>query len=166
MSKAVLLSIRPEWCNLILQGRKTVEVRKTKPEGLKTPFKCYIYCTLAGSDSLFVDVLNRDVVAWNRSGWPDKRGRVIGEFICDKIWEMAPLNHAPDDVEEMACMDRNAIVRYLRCRGWAWHISSLKVYDKPISLQKFTGLRKTKFGMEPVGITRPLQSWGYVEELE
>ena len=22
----------------------------------------------------------------------------IGEFICDKVWELAPLNRAPDDI--------------------------------------------------------------------
>lgn len=46
MSKAILMSIRPEWCDLILQGKKTVEVRKTRPK-MKTPFKVYIYCTKA-----------------------------------------------------------------------------------------------------------------------
>ena len=72
MSKAVLLSIRPEWCEKILSGEKTVEIRKTRPK-LEPPFKCYIYCTLAGSDSLFMDVLNRNVAAWNRGGWPEKK---------------------------------------------------------------------------------------------
>ena len=31
-NKAVLISIRPEWCNLIVRGKKTIEVRKTRPE--------------------------------------------------------------------------------------------------------------------------------------
>lgn len=43
--KAVLLSIRPEWCSRIFSGLKTVEIRKTRPVSLKEPFKCYIYCT-------------------------------------------------------------------------------------------------------------------------
>ena len=47
MSKAVLISIRPQWCEKIASGEKTIEVRKTRPK-LKTPFKCYIYCTLQG----------------------------------------------------------------------------------------------------------------------
>jgi hypothetical protein len=45
MSKAVMLSIRPKWCEKIVSGEKTIEVRKTRPK-LNTPFKCYIYCTL------------------------------------------------------------------------------------------------------------------------
>ena len=44
MSKAVLISIRPGWCQKIMTGQKTVEVRKTRPK-MDTPFKCYIYCT-------------------------------------------------------------------------------------------------------------------------
>ena len=42
--KAVMISIRPEWCAKIANGQKTIEVRKTSPN-LKPPFKCYIYCT-------------------------------------------------------------------------------------------------------------------------
>ena len=42
--KAVLISIKPNWCKLIWSGMKTVEVRKTRPK-LETPFKAYIYCT-------------------------------------------------------------------------------------------------------------------------
>lgn len=44
MRKAVLISIRPEWCQKIASGEKTIEVRKNRPK-LAPPFKCYIYCT-------------------------------------------------------------------------------------------------------------------------
>lgn len=46
MSKAVFISIRPKWCERIVSGMKTIEVRKTRPK-MNTPFKCYIYCPLA-----------------------------------------------------------------------------------------------------------------------
>lgn len=42
---AVLISIRPKWCEKIISGEKTIEVRKTRPK-MDTPFKCYIYCQL------------------------------------------------------------------------------------------------------------------------
>ena len=38
------MSIQPKWCELIASGKKTIEVRKTKPK-FETPFKVYIYCT-------------------------------------------------------------------------------------------------------------------------
>lgn len=210
--KAVLMSIRPEWCKKILDGEKTVEVRRTCPVH-GTPFKAYIYCTLAGSDSLFMDVLNRDVAAWNRGGWPEKRGRVIGEFTCKKItglthvgetgsWEpaslyvMAPGSYyePADELLEAACMSKETAEKYLKGRdGCGWHISDLKIYDKPKPLSCFSkhGF-SSLFGTnvcgnedcehyEPSGdrmvpptcglngycsLHRPPQSWCYVEELK
>lgn len=211
--KAVLLSIRPEWCKKILDGEKTVEVRRTCPVH-GTPFKAYIYCTLAGSDSLFMDVLNRDVAAWNRGGWPEKRGRVIGEFTCKKItglthvgetgsWEpaslyvMAPGSYyePADELLEAACMSKEAAEKYLKGRdGCGWHISDLKIYDKPLPLSNFipncrhleveAGCRAyrehgwscpdQRYDLNPDGsvnmaicqrsVKRPPQSWCYVEE--
>ena len=155
--KAVLMSIKPEWCKKILDGEKTVEVRRTCPAH-GTPFKVYIYCTLAGSDSLFMDVLNRDVAAWNRGGWPEKRGHVIGEFTCKKItglthvgetgnWEpaslyvMAPGSYykPADELLEAACMSKETAEKYLKGRdGCGWHISDLKIYDNPKPLSCFS----------------------------
>jgi predicted transcriptional regulator len=179
VSKAVLLSIRPEWCEKILSGEKTVEIRKTRPK-LEPPFKCYIYCTLAGSDSLFMDVLNRDVAAWSRGGWPEKKGRVIGEFICDDIRRIGPeYCVVKEDIESAisgSCLTVPQVKDYAGWRSglsyadlkdlYGWHISDLRIYDRPRKLQELTGLRNTRFGMEPVEITRPPQSWGYVRELE
>lgn len=157
--KAVLLSIRAYWCELISRGQKTVEVRKTKPKAVQTPFKCYIY----------------------RTKTPRLAGAIIGEFTCDKIWELAPICRAPDDVEEQACMDRDYIADYLRCKGFGWHISGLKVYDKPVRLKDFWAIQpcthrgdcctcrrwdaeKLICRGEAFGIERPPQSWYYVED--
>lgn len=161
--RAILLSIRPEWCKKILSGEKTVEIRKSCPAH-GTPFKVYIYCTLAGSDSLFVDALNRDVAAWNRGGWPEKKGCVIGEFTCKKItglthvgetgsWEpaslyvMAPGSYykPADELLEAACMSKETAEKYLKGRdGCGWHISDLKIYDQPRKLTDF--LPNCRFG--------------------
>ena len=205
--KAVLLSIRPNWCKLIWSGMKTVEVRKARPK-LETPFKVYIYCTEAGSDSLFIDVLNRDIAAWNRGGWPEKRGRVIGEFVCDKIDKLVHVGTMMDiniltldgwykpagELLQAACLTEAVAKKYLQGRnGYGWHISDLKIYDKPRGLNEFS--RFGFFGMgrsncvcgnygcenyEPSDsymipptckidgctICRPPQSWCYVEDSE
>lgn len=50
--------------------------------------------------------------------------------------------------------------------GWGWHISNLKIYDRPLDLRELTGLQETRFGMRPVEITSPPQSWRYVEDAE
>ena len=130
MSKAVMLSIRPKWCEKIASGEKTIEVRKTRPK-LDTPFKCYIYCTLPKYP-------HEDFIA---TDYPRPQfyggGKVIGEFTCDRIYELAPLNHAPDDVEKQACMTREEIVNYLKGTGYGWHISDLRIYDQPRDLTEF-----------------------------
>lgn len=155
MSRAVLISIRPKWCEKIADGEKTIEVRKTRPK-LETPFRCYIYRT----KGIVPHIINGK---WVKI---EVGGTVVGEFVCDKIHELAPLNHAPDDVEQMACLTREEIVQYLRGVGYGWHISNLRIYDHPRDLWEFTVLRKTKYGLAPVPITRPPQSWKYVEELK
>ena len=163
MNKAVMLSIRPKWVEKIASGEKTIEVRKTRPK-MNTPFKCYIYCTSQGCNEFFRVDLGGDVAKWNRGKWADRKGKVIGEFTCDRIYELAPLNHAPDDVEKQACLTREEIVNYLKGTGHGWHISDLLIYDQPRELSEFTGLRTFKGGFELRKIDRPPQSWCYVEE--
>lgn len=90
MSKAVLISIRPEWCEKIINGRKTIEVRKTLPK-MDTPFKCYIYCT-AGRPDLNIPIsqerLMRDYLetgSMKSMNCPLGNGKVIGEFTCNRV---------------------------------------------------------------------------------
>lgn len=171
MSKAVLISIRPQWCQKIASGEKAIEVRKTKPK-LETPFKCYIYCTLPKYP-------HEDFIA---TDYPRPQfyggGKVIGEFTCDRIYEIAPLNHAPDDVEKQACLTREEIVNYLKETGYGWHISDLRIYDTPKELSEFKTLCRvdadccacpyynyTKMGCDGPVIGHPPQSWCYVETL-
>lgn len=42
--KHILISIKPEWVEKILNGDKTIEIRKTRPK-CELPCKVYIYCT-------------------------------------------------------------------------------------------------------------------------
>lgn len=44
MSKAVMKSVPPALCKLIISGECTMLLSKTKPK-IDTPFKCYIYCS-------------------------------------------------------------------------------------------------------------------------
>ena len=187
MSKAVMISIRPKWCEKICDGEKTVEVRKTRPK-LETPFKCYIYCTAerVGYEELWVlDAPSREkylitaVCAYLQRAEGASKGnrKVIGEFTCDRIYEFAPLNHAPDDVEQQSCLTREEIVKYLNGTGYGWHISDLKIYDKPKELSEFQRATDpcdschAEYTWECTGckklsgdIKRAPQSCGYVEE--
>lgn len=169
MSKAVLISIRPKWCEKIINGDKTIEVRKTRPK-MDTPFKCYIYCTQGGVA----------LGAWG------KHGKVIGEFICDRIDWITHIGYTgiPNLVEtricdaatmrtspvggllNAACLTPKMLNDYLAWGdGYGWHISDLRIYDETRELSEFTGLRNTRFGAAPYDIKRAPQSWGYVQEV-
>ena len=186
MSKAVLISIRPKWCERIASGEKTIEIRKNRPR-LEPPFKCYIYCTLKGSPELFRDDLGGDVAKWDRGKWRDRKGKIIGEFTCTKIdWVVSvgcmgsaeppkpgicdpyTMKTSPiDDLCNAACLFTEDPAYYIASiDGYGWHISDLRIYDTPRELSEFTGLRDTRFGAVPYVIKRPPQSWCYVEEVD
>lgn len=159
--KSVLISIRPKWCALIASGKKTIELRKTAPK-LPTPFKCYIYCTQDKGPSFWKS--KTYAYADDRShNMYDIRGngKVIGEFMCDLIGL-----HPGTDVPS-SCVPIEELKKYANGKMLArWHISDVKIYDEPREVSEFIGLRKTKFGFEPVAIKRPPQSWCYVEDDE
>lgn len=173
MSKAVLISIRPKWCELIASGEKTIEVRKTRPK-LETPFKCYIYETQGKTDTPWMD----------EDGHMAFRGRgaVIGEFGCAEIdryarygWLKEPArymksSHGGYPATEIHFANLKISPSELEEYGkgaplYGWHISNLVLYDEPKPLSEITGLQKTKFGYAPYEIKRPPQSYCYVEEL-
>lgn len=160
--KSVLISIQPKWCELIASGKKTIEVRKTRPK-METPFKCYIYCTKS-KEIMFNVFLNE----------PEKEveylsGKVIGEFVCDSIY-IRPVNlmHLPNVQNAYLAMLESACLTEPEARAYMggqynkdmyfWHISDLKIYDKPKELGEF---RNSKG--QPIKI--PFQSWGYVEKI-
>lgn len=135
MSKAVLISIKPEWCRLIASGTKTIEVRKTKPQ-IDTPFKCYIYQTLP-----------------KYGDWNERDGHVIGEFICDVIYTVKvergytlsesiigiPILRFFHDshMTPYDLLDYLDIGHHEYKTGYGWHISDLFIYGKPKQLREF-----------------------------
>lgn len=185
--KSVMISIQPKWVELIASGEKTIEVRKTRPK-IETPFKCYIYETNWKDNSYW------------KNKHKGKLGKVIGEFVCDRIYRIGKrgVNHnfdycylslnewGNDDIEiEITAIKKSCISKVeLNLYGanftclYGWHISNLKIYDKPKELGEFVPTCKYQcercdicvFNEEAFGgccriLTRPPQSWCYVEEL-
>ena len=100
--KAVLISIRPEWCEKIANGQKSVEVRKTCPN-LEVPFKCYIYVANTRPFLVIGDVFRGDwfteftrISGYSRAEadriWDVFNGNVMGEFLCDQTDTLRPVN--------------------------------------------------------------------------
>ena len=159
--KAVLMSIQPKWCELIASGKKTVEVRKTKPK-LEVPFKVYIYET---KDKRYENV---GVMGWKDDGtgynFVNRCGKVIGEFVCDAMVVDRTYGH-DDPLYRAACMEAADIAAYcVNPKMYAWHISELKIYDKPKELSEFLVEDNRTFDCpQLVAMKRAPQSWCYVE---
>ena len=131
-------------------------------------------------------------------GWEIGNCKVIGEFVCDRIdcffaryddhgsADLEPshliygLGNANQENEylDKCCLTHDEIFNYIISSqggyGYGWHISDLKIYDKPKALFEFckpcephpecdcnyckTHGRSKKF------FVKPPQSWCYVEE--
>ena len=169
--KAVMLSVRPKWCELIANGKKTVEVRKSRPK-LETPFKCYIYCTLPKYP-------HEDyIIRYNEESCFYGGGKVIGEFICDEIslisFEYGGIKEELEKALAGSCVSNQQARDYITNNHtkipkekelYGWHISDLKIYDEPRELCFFNrSYTDTESMIYTLPMQRPPQSWGYVEE--
>lgn len=159
--KGVLISTRRPHTDNIKALIKTIEVRKDKPTQVQVPFPVFIYETKV------------------RGGC----GKVIGEFVCDRIGRIVSFIGAGGfseysytyDVLRDSCLEGYEIDEYgLGKTLFKWHISDLKIYDKPRELGEF----RTPKNPHRIGnshswvldgyekITRAPQSWCYVEAVE
>ncbi len=177
--KSVLISIQPRWCELIASGKKTIEVRKTKPK-LETPFKVYIYCTK--NKEKLIDVIHEgdEVYGFVHQGKPNfikipdenstiygmfKGGKVIGEFICKNIdihsIRELVIKEDADSALKGTCLGKADVLKYVGYTNgtniyakpyvfYGWRISDLVIYDKPKELSEFR--TPCKMGEMPCGI--------------
>lgn len=188
--KSVLISTRPQWvekiCHKIGEDEtgkaiyeKRIEVRKSAPQ--EVPFKCYIYET----KGQYVKFIHG---AHTKYGYG--RGKVIGEFICDKVYSIKNRGSSfsvadeeqsvTNEIARQSCLYYDDMVSYFGNKDcFGWHISDLKIYDKPKELSEFCIPCKVscencknplyfECWCEEKGkkiVTRPPQSWCYVEDL-
>lgn len=169
MRKAVLLSINPKWCGKIAAAEKALEVRKSKPK-LDVPFKVYIYCTKGRRlhfwrSKTYAYADDRSHNAFDLCG----DGKVIGEFVCDRVYQYTTTNMdgadiSENDVVSQSCLSLKELDAYehraepkencIYLLGlYCWHITDVKIYERPLDLSKIWNLNKAP------------QSWRYVEEV-
>jgi predicted transcriptional regulator len=116
------------------------------------------------------------------------KGKVIGEFVCDEItplfnvattsWSLLAgnIHEYAKGLVRMARLTEEEMHSYAKGKNcYAWHISDLVIYDKPRELSEFkkpcnhkndccTCDRYDYIGHRCYDkITRPPQSWCYVE---
>ena len=172
--KSILISINPKWCEKIACGEKTIEVRKTRPK-LETPFKVYIYCTQDKKFNFCTDNGEQYTHIGN--------GKIIGEFVCDAIISHCEMANA-DIAEYQGCIKREYLLQYANGKElYGWHIADLVIYDKPRELSEVWKADKCAYSSKEgctykqhcfrsgqvkrcgETLTRPPQSWCYVEEV-
>jgi predicted transcriptional regulator len=167
-----------------IDQEKTVEVRKTRPK-IDEPFKCYIYET-KGKLRWCNKCNNTDCERPYPNcacyeGW----GKVIGEIVCDRILRFddyffeSSMSYEIYDEYKSTCLNWKEMNDYANGKEtlYGWHISNLVIYDEPKDLGEF---RKPCNSNKTCGfcdrhnpfthlcrneVTRPPQSWCYVEEL-
>ena len=170
--KSVLISIQRPHTDNIKALIKKIEIRKNKPNQ-ETPFPCFIYETKTKGGC----------------------GKVIGEFVCDRIeefheYELSPSKKFYEFEKERldlflkeSCLSYNEVCDYRKNLPYykpiyGWHISDLKIYDKPKPIMQFykpcpiewkncpvCEFYSTNTGCCMNNIDRPPQSYMYVEEL-
>ncbi len=107
-------------------------------------------------------------------------GKVIGEFVCDEVRSYTAENLiVKEDAEKVlsgSCLSRKEVLDYTRKRNgrtaitdysdfYAWHISKLKIYDKPKGINEFTGVKRTTNSIELYQMERAPQSWCNVADM-
>ena len=173
VKKAVLLSIKPKWCELIFIQKKTLEIRKSMPS-IETPFKVYIYETKA--KWVFDALMNAGMTSIAEileNGF----GKVVSEFTCDKVSRLAisyingtDILCMTKDTERGAlesCLSWDELLTYSDGKPiYGWHISDLRVYAEPKTLSDFSLVSAgIKNGWYHKPVDRAPQSFCYVEEL-
>ena len=135
--------------------------------------------------------------------------RVIGTFVCDEIYKIdrdsigfnftapslsLPVYTLPENNDEESnvkreelttCLTDAELSKYLGIHpGYGWHISDLKIWDEPVKLKNFWGMKpcrhvgdcctclqwdnmkKDCYKSRSRYISRPPQSWCYMEDYE
>ena len=163
--KSILLSIKPEWIAKILNGEKTIEVRKKFPKD----YVGWVYLYCSKGIPYLLNKLTRDVCFWEEKQITANdmlNGKVVARFWCDKVEEIK-LWYSPaqadncvdydvwyheteslddDELLYRSCLSGENLINYL-CRknnneGFAIHISKLEIFDRPRELGEFHTVNK------------------------
>jgi predicted transcriptional regulator len=157
--KSILISIKPKYVVDILNGFKTIEIRRTMPK-CDLPIDVYIYCT---KDK---ERLVKHKLAINRIDYTlgkefsyyddDLNSKVVAKFTLNKVeeihkhfeyndWVFGTKDLDEDELLEKSCLWHSDLEKYLNLdfgyltpkTGYAWHISNLEIFDRPRELSEF-----------------------------
>lgn len=188
--KAILISVRPQWVELILSYIKKDEIRKgtaigkainklIKEQGVAPML---LYCTKDKSDKeVLVKMHNRYGMAKNA----DPYGKVVARFNATvdllelKMIEGGLFFTTPDrdcftpnlDLNENAQIGNFELLRYtgykLGTQISDIHINDLKIFDKPKEISEFSAMREyTNCGLCPYALDFGCSSNGWCRTIK
>jgi predicted transcriptional regulator len=142
--KAILMSIQSKWLAKILDGEKTIELRKRFPKDYRG--WVYAYCT---------SNIGNDV-----------NGKVVCRFWVGNVEEI-DTNLGHPSIYVKACVQDQEAIEYGKGKTVkAIHISKLEIFDKPKELGEFSVERYAEMpnGVFPCyePIIKAPQSWQYI----
>ena len=179
--KKVLASLKPYYYYLVGEGIKKIEVRKDMPKASDWNKEVLFYMS---KDVKSFAKIPKELQEKYRKHF----GKVGLKFICDKVEKFIVGGLLSDDIEKPACLSHTEMINYFYKPeeldgktakfGYGWHISDLKIYDKPKSIMQFykpcpiewkncpgCEFYSTNTGCCMNNVDRPPQSYIYVEEL-
>lgn len=187
--KAILISIKPQWVAKILNGEKTLEVRKSMPK-CDLPIDVYIYCTKEDSlgrikelpkDRYFVDCVETPQDFAKMDSGYDGKGKVVAKFTLNNVDEhhvlpterILPFNWNVEKKLKDLCLTKEEVMAYGNgedYQAFLWHIDNLVIFGRPKELSEFRSANKYEAFINTIKVYRvykPLtkapQSWCYVE---
>ena len=159
--KAILISIKPKWVAKILNGEKTIEIRKSCPQVFKNlkPYECcsidvYIYCSKDKQNLLHkncADIYWVEDIEFKTKNkklglktQPYLNGKVVAKFTLNKVEEITNRYYKGMLID--SCLTNYELNNYLgNCIGYAWHISNLVIFDTPKELSEFRKLNTPSY---------------------
>lgn len=185
--KAIMLSVRPEWVAKILNGEKTIEIRKSVPKDFKG--WVYIYCTkgrralydkrFANGELNIYKAYFLDDYGYTKP--PVLNGKIVARFWLDEWEEISNEPSYHDNwfkYKEKTCVSFQEWFDYFTWSknggGYAWHIEDLVIFDTPKELSEFNmpfSIKKYRWDNKrgrvyDVPLTKAPQSWQYIEVTE
>lgn len=177
----ILASLKPYYYYLIGERKKTIEVRKSALKNLPQDIVFY----MSKDEKSFAKIPKEFQEKYRKHF-----GKVGLAIVCDKItryncdkafdeYFIAGYIGAYMPLKEM-CLTNKDLIEYGKGRPlYGWHISDLKIYDKPKPIMQFYKPCPIKIKNCPVcelystytgccmnNIDRPPQSYMFVEELK
>ena len=183
----ILASIKPYYYYLIAEEKKKIEVRKMALKNLPQDIAFY----MSKDEKSFAKIPKEFQEKYRKHF-----GKIGMRVVCDEVeefheWELSPQGKFADFERERlenflaaACLSEEEVVRYRENLPYfkplyGWHISDLKIYDKPKPIMQFYKPCPIKIKNCPVcelystytgccmnNIDRPPQSYMFVEEVQ